>query len=126
MITEQEKVFNSILNSTKVSIGIPVEVKDFDIRIITDINAAFSVLTQLGVGSNRGFMITGEEDIYDDFITDQIEQGLVRQYIINKVHISFDPPSSGTLMETLKSQIDEAQFRLLVIWDEKKKRGGEI
>lgn len=122
MTNEQENVFNSILNSTKVSIGVPVEVTDFDIRIITDINAAFSVLTQLGVGSTRGFMITGKEDTYDDFLSEPIEQSLVRQYITNKVHISFDPPSSATLMEMLKSQIDEAQFRLQVIWDEKKKK----
>lgn len=122
MTNEQEKVFNSILDSTKVSIGIPVEVTDFDVRIITDINAAFSVLTQLGVGSSRGFMITGKEDTYDDFLSEPIEQSLIRQYIINKVHVSFDPPSSTSLMETLKSQIDEAQFRLQVIWDEKNKK----
>lgn len=122
MTNEEEKVFNSILNSTKVSIGIPVEVIDFDIRIIMDINAAFSVLTQLGVGSSRGFMITGKEDTYEDFLSEPIEQSLVRQYIINKVHISFDPPSSTSLMESLKSQIDEAQFRLQVIWDEKNKK----
>lgn len=122
MTNEQENVFDSILNSTKVSIGIPVEVTDFDVRVIIDINAAFSVLTQLGVGSSRGFMITGKEDTYDDFLSEPIEQSLVRQYIVNKAHLSFDPPSSATLMETLKSQIDEAQFRLQVIWDAKKKK----
>lgn len=122
MTNEQEKIFNSILSSTKVSIGIPVEVDDFDIRIISDINAAFSVLTQLGVGSNRGFMIIGKEETYDDFITEPIEQSLVRQYVTDKVHISFDPPSSATLMDELKKQINEAEFRLQVAWDEKNKK----
>lgn len=122
MTNEQEKIFNSILSSTKVSIGVPVDVNDFDVRIISDINAAFSVLTQLGVGSSRGFMITGKEETYDDFIVEPIEQSLVRQYIIDKVHISFDPPSSVTLMEELKKQINEAEFRLQVAWDEKNKK----
>lgn len=116
-----QDVTDSILSSIKKSLGIPVEVKDFDVPIIVEINAAFFVLTQLGVGPKKGFMISSEEDTYDEFVSDPIEQALIKQYLVDKTKISFDPPSSATLMESLKKHIDEAEFRLQVAWDQKKK-----
>ena len=43
-----EKMNDSILSSVKKMLGLPEEYDAFDLDIITHINSAFTVLTQLG------------------------------------------------------------------------------
>lgn len=116
-MADVEYTLESILNSVKAHLGIPIEVTDFDATLIIDINAAFSILTQLGVGPKAGFMITDSSETYDDFIGNQISQSMVKQYLYAKTRMSFDPPTAGSLMDALQNQISELEFRLQCAWD---------
>ena len=49
---------DSILNTTKKLLGIAEENTEFDLDIILHINSVFTILTQLGVGPNKGFFVT--------------------------------------------------------------------
>lgn len=102
----------SILNSVKKLLGIPEDLCEFDPDIIMNINAAIFTLRQIGVGPEEGFTISGEET-YTDFLGEgnkEIQQ--VKMYLFYKTKLSFDPPTSGTVIECMKEFIREAECRL--------------
>lgn len=102
----------SILRSTKKSLGLESDYTPFDQDIITHINAAFSILNQIGVGPVNGYMIEGQTNLWAEFLTDTNVQNMSRMYVYLKVRILFDPPSTGYLVESMQKQIDEALWRL--------------
>jgi hypothetical protein len=58
----------SILRNTRKILGIGINDTSFDLDIILHINAAFSILTQIGVGPPEGFAIIDETSQWEDFI----------------------------------------------------------
>lgn len=103
----------SILQSVKKKLGIIPEYEHFDDEIITDINSAFSILNQLGVGPDEPFTISGSDEVWTDFIEDgRIE--LVKSYIPLRVRLLFDPPTNSFLVESINKQIAEFEFRMNV------------
>lgn len=110
---------DSILNSVKKKIGLDEEYEVFDDQVIDSINAAFFVLWQLGVGKDltKPFRIIDSSDSWEDFIDNGMAES-VRDYIYKKVKLIFDPPTNSFLIENLKEQIKEDEFRLPVAMDE--------
>ena len=100
--TEDEKVESSILNSIKKLLGIDQKYTQFDTDIIMHINSVFMVLNQLGVGPANGFRITGPDQKWEDYITDNDNLDAVKTYIHLKVKVVFDPPLNSTVMEAHK------------------------
>lgn len=113
----------SILTSIKKLLGITEEYKQFDPDIIMFINSAFSVLTQLGVGSGDGYAIKSDEETWDDYLSyNEIDEGqleMVKTYIYLKVRVSFDPPSSSFVLDAFNKQISELEWRINVVVDPK-------
>lgn len=108
----------SILKSTKKILNVPPDYTAFDIDIITHINSAFSVLNQLGVGPTTGFMIESDEEVWDDFEVPTNQINLIRTYIYLKTKILFDPPGTSFLLDAVKEQIIEQEWRLSAFRDE--------
>lgn len=104
----------SILNSTKKVLGMDASYTVFDHDIITFINSAFFILHDLGLGQEEGFMITGVEDVWDDFLVPQPDLNLVKTYVFLKVRMLFDPPTTSFLIEAMNNQIAEYEWRLNV------------
>lgn len=102
----------SILTSIKKLLGIADEYTHFDTDIIIHINTAFSVLHQLGVGPDIPFIITGENETWDQFIQDNDKLHMVKTYIYLKVRLVFDPPTNSAAMDAFKKQCDEYEWRL--------------
>lgn len=103
-------VIESILNSVKKLLGIDPSYTQFDTDLIMHINSVFLILNQLGVGPDDPFTITGVNDNWSDFIEDgSIE--LVKSYMFLKVKLLFDPPQNGTLVQAMKDQIAEFEWR---------------
>lgn len=109
-----EDNLNSILNSIKGLLGIMPDDKSFDLEIILHINSVFSILRQLGVGSENGFRITDEDDQWSDFLSDEIRLAAVKDYMFMKVKIIFDPPASSALLESYKELIKEFEWRAYI------------
>ena len=115
---------DSILTSIKKLLGIADEYEQFDTDIIMFINSAFSVLTQLGVGNESGFAITGKTETWDDYLSgselvkEQLE--MVKTYVYLKVRVAFDPPSSSFVLEAFNKQISELEWRINVVVDPEK------
>ena len=104
----------SILTSIKKMLSIEEEYEHFDPDILMHINSAFSILTQLGVGPDSGFMIMDKNATWDDFIKDEAQLNLVKSYMFVKVKLLFDPPMSTAVLECYKAQVSEYESRLNV------------
>lgn len=106
---------DSILTSIKKLLGIEESYTHFDSDITMHINSVFMVLNQLGVGPPEGFMISGSNEQWSDFIpNDSINLELVKSYTYLKVKLLFDPPLSSAVMESTNRMINEFEWRLNV------------
>ena len=89
---------DSVLQSTKKILGLSEEYTVFDHDIITHINAAFSVLNQIGIGPLAGFFIEDDIAEWADVNLPANQLGLVKTYIFLKVRLLFDPPTTSFLL----------------------------
>lgn len=108
---------DSILTSIKKLLGITEEYENFDQDIIMHINSAFMILNQLGVGPKNGFLINDKSSTWNEFIPERSNLEAVKTYVHLKVKLMFDPPLSSTVIEAIKSQINELEWRLNVSVD---------
>lgn len=102
---------DSILTTIKEMLGIAEEYAHFDSTIIRHINSAFMTLHQLGVGP-KGFKILSDEQTWYDFLGESDDLEAVITYVYEKVKLNFDPPSSAFVMEAMKEQSREDEWRL--------------
>lgn len=111
---ENVKILDSILLSTKKSLGLDPSVTEFDPDIIMCINTSLNVLTQLGVGPIEGFSISSEENIWSEFIGEDPRLNIVKSYVYLKTKMIFDPPTVGSLVSACNDQIKELEWRINV------------
>lgn len=109
----------SILTTIKKLLGIPKEFTQFDLDIIIQINSAFSILRQLGVGPESGFRIEDDSDCWEDFIHDDETIEMFKTYIFQRVRLTFDPPSTSFAIDAIKESIKEIEWRLCSEMDER-------
>lgn len=104
---------DSILTSVKKALGIAAEYTHFDPDLIMHINSVFSILNQLGVGPEKGFIISNEYNTWSEFIADNPKLEFVKSYMYLKVKLLFDPPTSSAVAESTKRLTDELEWRIL-------------
>jgi hypothetical protein len=104
----------SILKSTKKILGLDAAYTPFDLDVITHINAAFSILNQLGIGPEDGFFIEDDTVTWDEYLVPPNQLHLIKTYVYLKVRMLFDPPATSFLIEALNNQIKEYEWRLNV------------
>lgn len=107
----------SILTSIKKLLGIEEDYEHFDQDIIIHINSTLMILTQLGVGPSRGFMIYDKKSLWSDFLTNDAEIEAVKTYTYLKVKLLFDPPLSSSVIESINRSISELEWRINIIVD---------
>jgi hypothetical protein len=104
----------SILDGTKNALGLDPEYTVFDQDIIMFINSAFSTLRQIGAGPIGGFQITDNTSKWDEFLLDKPMMNDVKSYVYLRVRLLFDPPTMGYLVDAIKEQIKEHEWRINV------------
>ncbi len=107
-----------ILTDVKHKVGPSGDYEYFDIDILDAINSAFSTLTQLGVGPEEGFSVDDKTE-WSEYTNDKVLLGFVRDYVYKKARVIFDPPSSSFVLNELKEQIKEIEWRINVHVDPK-------
>lgn len=103
----------SILTSTKKILGIDENYTVFDLDIIIHINSVFSKLEQLGLGPVNGYMISDKTATWDAFTSD-LRLNMVKSYMYLSVRLLFDPPQTSYLIEALRKQVEEMEWRMNV------------
>lgn len=102
----------SILNTIKVMLNIEDDCNAFDIEIVAYINSALFTLSQLGIGPEEGFSITGPTELWSDYIESEKNLTAVQTFIKLKVQLLFDPPSNSFVVDAINKQIEELGWRL--------------
>lgn len=95
-------------------LGIEPDYDVFDSDLIIHINSTFFTLLQLGIGPVNGFAILDTTSNWSDFLGDRTDLNAVKTYIYLKVKLLFDPPQMGYLVDSLKKQAEEYEWRLNV------------
>ena len=113
-MNDEEDISDSILLSVKKMLGIPPEYEQFDPEIIIHINSVFSILTQLGVGSDEGFSIKDSTASWSDYIPEGKAVEDIKTYVYLKVRLIFDPPQSSAAIEPMKQLAREFEWRINV------------
>lgn len=108
-------MIESILQSTKKSLGIEPEYEAFDDQIVMHINSVFSTLEQLGVGPVGGYMIEGADEVWADFLAGDPRYNAVKTYVYLRVRLLFDPPATSFAIASMNEQIKELEWRLNVV-----------
>lgn len=105
----------SILKSTKKILGLADDYTPFNLDVITHVNAAFSILNQLGVGPEDGFSIEDESTEWSSYLVPPKQLHLVKTYVFLRVRLLFDPPPTSFAIEAANKQIQEYEWRLNVM-----------
>lgn len=111
----------SILNTVKNHLGLAVDYTVFDHNVIGFINAAFSILHQLGVGPDEGFFIEDDTATWNEFILvdgSDPSKNLVKTYVYLKTRMDFDPPTTSFHLDAMNNQIQQYEWRLNVAREE--------
>lgn len=113
-MAEVTELNESILDSTKQSLLIPIDYNVFDNTIIIHINSVFTTLNQLGVGPPQGFSIKSNETKWNDYLDSDLNLNAVQSYMYLRVRLLFDLPTNSFTITAFKEQIKELEWRLQV------------
>lgn len=102
---------DSIFESVKDYLGPSDEDTHFDGQILEQINTAFQILHQLGVGPKAGFAIEDASSTWDEYLTNGVMLPSIKSYVQKRVKLAIDPPTSSFVLENMKEQIAEFEFR---------------
>jgi len=108
---------NSILTSIKSLLGIDEEYTHFDGDIIMHINSVFFVLNQIGVTPEKIFSIKDKTAVWEDYTLTNLNLEPIKSYMYLKVRLLFDPPLSNALIDVMKTQVSELEWRIMVSVD---------
>jgi hypothetical protein len=104
----------SILTSIKKLLGIEEEDTSFDKDIVIYINSVLFNLNQIAVGPTEGFSITSKTETWENFLGTRKDLEAVKTYVYLKVRLMFDPPQSSFLVDAIKTQVTELEWRINV------------
>lgn len=103
----------SILNTIKRLLGGDIVSDHFNEEILIQINTAFTVLNQLGIGPDNGFVVTSDTQTWADFESDITQHEWIKTYVFLKVKLVFDPPLNSSILDAMKQTIQEYEWRMV-------------
>lgn len=109
---EADPMNDSILNDVKKVLSLDPSYTEFDTDILLFVNSVFSNLTQLGVGPDTGYAITGANETWGEFLGTNKRLNNVKTYISLKVRLQFDPPKTPHTIAAFEKIIAEQEFRI--------------
>lgn len=102
---------DNILESIKKLRGIPSDVTEFDLDIVSNINYINMELASLGILDEP--LHVDKESVLEKYLTHipHGSIGCVIPYLDQSVRLRFDPPKDSGVLNALQSIIKEMQFR---------------
>ena len=105
---------DSILLTIRKMLGGSAEYDVFDVDLCSFINSSIMKLYQMGIGE-IGFSVDGSEKTWRDYLGDDFEKlRSVVDFIYTEVRMKFDPPSNSFVMNAMKDNLKELEWRLIV------------
>lgn len=100
-----------VLETIKKLIGFDADYNAFDTDLTLYINSTLDTLKQMGVNVIGRLTLGGSED-WSDIIGDDTDLDSVKIYIYLKCRLVFDPPLNASILESIKQQIQEYEYRI--------------
>lgn len=110
----------SILTSVKKLLGIQEDYDYFDTDILVNINMVLPVLKQIGVDTNVNSVT--EETTWEELSSSTEIVNLLRVYVALRIRMVFDPPTNSSLLDAMQKKVDELEWRLNVLGEDKDER----
>lgn len=110
----------AILVTIKKMLGLDEDDHSFDDDILIHLNGTLLILHQVGISTVESFDTIDTGLTWADCFGEDISRttlNAVKNYMYMKVRKGFDPPQSGTTMESLDALIREYEWRLNVSVD---------
>jgi hypothetical protein len=108
----------SILTSVKKVLGIAEDYTEFDADVTMHINSILGTLTQIGIGPEGGYAITGATETWFDFVGNNPKFKMVQSYVYIRVRLLFDPPATSYLIAAFEKNAEELFGRLSITREE--------
>jgi hypothetical protein len=116
---------DSIFNTIKHMLGIEPEYTHFDNDILAHINTAINILGQATGLKKEGFYIEGPKETWEDYLGDDAAHAqMVKTCIYNRVRLLFDPPLNSSVIELMKNNLSELEWRLKIELDREEEQDG--
>lgn len=103
---------DSILDTTKKTLGLSPDYTPFDLDVIVFINSVLSDLDDLGIGPDGGLTINGAENKWGELGASNSQLNRAKAYVYLKVRMLFDPPSTSFHIEAMNKQIERLEWLL--------------
>lgn len=115
---------DSILDTIKHMLGIEPGYTHFDVDIIAHINTAINILSQVTSLKKEGFYIEGPKETWEDYLGDDaVHAQMIKTCIYNRVRLLFDPPLNSSVIELMKNNLNELEWRLKIELDKEAEDG---
>lgn len=109
---------SSILEDVKKALGLAPDYDAFDADLILHINSVLSDLNQLGIGPDAGLEITGDTETWAALTADNALYNSVKSYMVLRVKMLFDPPSTGYVITAMEKMLEKAEWRINIAREE--------
>ena len=106
---------DNILDSVKKMCNVAEDDPSFDQDLILYINSALMTIMQEWHGMDHAFRVEDGSETWDDIlgVVDTDFEG-VKELVGLKVRMVFDPPSNSSVMQALKDEIQNLEWRLYI------------
>ncbi len=115
---------DSILESVKRVCNIAPDDESFDPELIIYINSTLMTIFQEWHDQSKAIKIEDGTETWGDLLGDDTDYEAVKEVVGLKVRLVFDPPSNGSVMQAMKDQIADLEWRLYA-WKDLKRIEGE-
>ena len=105
---------DSILDSVKKMCNVAEDDPSFDQDLILYINSALMTIMQEWHGMDHAFRVVDGSETWDDLLVDDTDFEGVKELVGLKVRMVFDPPSNSSVMQALKDEIQNLEWRLYI------------
>lgn len=105
---------DNILNSVKKMCNVAEDDPSFDQDLILYINSALMTIMQEWHGMDQAFRVEDGTETWDDLLGDDTNFEGVKELVGLKVRLVFDPPSNSSVMQALKDEIQNLEWRLYI------------
>ena len=105
---------DSILDSVKKMCNVAEDDPSFDQDLILYFNSALMTIMQEWHGMDHAFRVVDGSETWDDLLADDTDFEGVKELVGLKVRMVFDPPSNSSVMQALKDEIQNLEWRLYI------------
>ena len=109
---------DSIFSSVKKVVGLLGDDGSFDEDILLHINSVVSTLRQLGLSIPSDFYVRDDVQTWRDLLGEFRDLDIVKSYMVMKVRLMFDPPSSSFGLASMTEMVNEFEWRINVLTDQ--------